>query len=131
MFRTLVMIYQGNLQIFVPWVAALLILEMLIDAVCFVSCVRWWISNDKRKSKFPLRMGAAVIIVHAVRVIIYVLGRTGPWINFDVRPEFRALHHTRWSWESVCFAGFMSALSVIVLLFIVLLKRHSKKRVNN
>jgi hypothetical protein len=76
-------------------------------------------------------MTAAVIIVHAVRVLIYVMGRAGPWINFDVRPENRALHHTRWTWEGVYFAGSMSAFSVIVLLFIVLMKRHSKKRVNN
>ena len=76
-------------------------------------------------------MTAAVIIVHAVRVLIYVMGRVGPWINFDVRPEFRALHHTRWSWESVYFAGFMSALSVVVLLFILLMKRRLKKKVRN
>jgi hypothetical protein len=126
LFRTIVMIFEGSLEFFVLWVAALLIFELLIDAGCLFSSVIWWISNKKSKSVLPLRLAAAVIIVHAVRVFIYVLGRLEPLYNFDVRPEFRALHHTRWSWESVYFAGIMSALSIIVLLIIWLIKNRKK-----
>jgi hypothetical protein len=126
-FRTIVMIYQGSLEIFVLWVAALLILELMIDAGCLFSSVIWWISNKKRKSILPLRLAAAVIIVHAVRVLIYVLGRLETLYNFDVRPEYRVVHHTRWSWEGVYFAGIMSGLSVIVLLIIWVIMKRAKK----
>ena len=130
LFRTIVMMSQGYLEIFVFWVALLLILEFLIDTGCLLSCAWWLVSEDRKASKLALRITAAVIIVHAVRVLIYVMGRAGPWINFDVRPEYRLLQHTRWSWERVYFAGILSALSLIILLLIWIYKRKRKTHEN-
>ena len=68
----------------------------MLDLSCLLSSIFWWIKNDKSKARLPLRLGAAAAILHALRVIIFVLGRVGPWIDFDVRPEHRALHDARW-----------------------------------
>jgi hypothetical protein len=130
LFRTIMMMNQGYLEIFVLWVALLLILEFLVDAACLLSCIRWLVSQDRLASQLALRMTAAVIIVHAIRVILFVMGRVSPWINFDVRPEYRVLHHTRWSWEGVYFAGIMSALSLIILLLLWIYKRKRKTHEN-
>ncbi len=124
--RTIMLIAQGSLSVFVLWVSILLIAESLIDLSCLLSSVSWWISNDKKKASKPLRFAAAVIIAHAVRVLIFVLGRVGPWIDFDVNLEYRALHYTRWSWGGVYFAAIMSVLSVFVLIVIWRLRRRAK-----
>jgi hypothetical protein len=118
---------QGALEVYVLWVSVLLIAEMLLDAACLLSSIRWWITNDKNKDRIPLRLCAAVVILHAVRVLIFVLGRTGPWIDFDVRPVHRALHATRWSWAGVYFAAIMSFLSVIAVLIIWTFRRRRHK----
>jgi hypothetical protein len=98
LFRTIRMLSQGALEVLVLWVSILLIAELLIDLGCLLSAVRWWITNDKRNERISLRLGAIATILHAVRVLIFVLGRVGPWIDFDVRPEQRVLQYTRWSW---------------------------------
>jgi len=113
--------------VLVLWVFILLIAELLIDVGCLLTSVNWWISNDESKSSIPLRFGAAAVLLHAVRVLIFVLGRIGPWINFDVRTEQRALHFTRWSWFGVYFAASMSVLSVIGVIIIWRLRRRIKK----
>ena len=127
-FRTIMLIAQGNLSVFFFWVSILLIAELFIDLGCVLSSITWWISNDKNKASIPLKFAAAVIIVHAVRVLIFVIGRVGPWINFDVRPEYRTLHDARWSWFGVYFAAVMSFLSIIVLIVIWRLRRCAKSR---
>jgi hypothetical protein len=129
--RTIVMLSQGALDVLVLWVSALLIAEMLLDASCLLSSIRWWITNDKNSDRIPLRLGAAAAILHAVRVLIFVLGRIGPWIDFDVRPVHRALHATRWSWGEVYFAAIMSVLGVIGVLIIWTFRRRAKKRSQN
>lgn len=128
LFRTIMMLSQGALEVLVLWVSALLIAEMLLDAACLLSSIRWWITNDKNNDRIPLRLGAAAAILHAVRVLIFVLGRIGPWIDFDVRPVHRALHAARWSWEGLYFAAIMSVLGVIGVLIIWTFRRRSKKR---
>ncbi len=128
LFRTIMMLSQGSLNVFVSWVSILLIAEFLIDLGCLSSSTFWWISNDKNKASIPLRFAAAVIIVHAMRVLVFVLGRVGPWVDFDVRPEHRALHNTRWSWTGVYFAAIMSVLSICVLIIVWRLRRRARKK---
>lgn len=113
LFRTIVMLTDGSLAVQMPWVSALLALECLIDAGVFASAVWWWIGATTARAAWPLRLTSAAIIAHAVRVAIYVLGRTGPWHDFDLRPAHRAADAPQWQW--VIFAAAMSAASLIVL----------------
>ncbi len=131
LFRTIMLVSQGSLDVYVLWVSILLIGEMLIDLACLVSSIFWWINDDENRASTPLRLTAAVIIVHAVRVLIFVLGRVGPWIDLDVRPEHRALHSTRWTWAGVYFAAIMSVLSILGLIIVWRIRRRKKKEINN
>lgn len=106
------------MEILVPWAGVLLISEMLIDLLCLIGSVRWFVTNDEHKASFPVRLAVAMIFLHAVRVLVFVLGRVGPWFDFDVRPEYRVLHAERWSWEGVYFSAVMAGLSVIVVITI-------------
>lgn len=128
LFRTIMLLAQGSLNVFVLWVSTLLVGELLVDLACFVSSIFWWISDDEDRAGTPLRLTAAVIIVHALRVLIFVLGRVGPWIDLDVRPEYRALHDTRWSWAGVYFAAIMSVLSIVGLIIVWRLRRRARRR---
>ena len=127
LFHTIMMLSQGALGVLVFWVSALLIMELLLDAACLLSSMRWWIGNDKNYADIPLRLGAAAAILHAVRVLVFVLGRIGPWIDFDVRPVQRALHPTRWNWGELYFAAVMSVLGLIGVLVIWTFRRRAKK----
>lgn len=131
LFRTIKMVADGSLGVLVWWVSVLLVTELLLDAGCLFSSISWWKSNDATKARTPLRFAASVVILHFVRVYIFVLGRVGPWLDFDVRPEHRALHATRWSWGGVYFAAIISFLSVIGLLIIWLLRRRAKIKMDN
>lgn len=128
LFRTISMISQGSLDVLVPWVSALLIAELALDAGCLFTSIKWWIANHESKASVPLRFGAAAAILHAVRVLIFVMGRVGPWINFDVHPEHRGLHATRWSWDGVYFAAIMSVLGVIGVVIFWQLRRRAKRK---
>ena len=121
------MLSEGALIYLVLWVSVLLITELLIDASCLLSSVYWWITNDANNARMPLCIGAAAAILHAFRVLIFVIGRTGPWIDFDVRPEQRALHSTRWSLIGVYFAAIMSVLGIIGVIVIWRIRRRSLK----
>jgi hypothetical protein len=125
LYRTVTMLSQGAWGILALWVSILLIAEMLVDASCIITSIPWWIANDKNKDSVPLTFGAAVVILHAIRVLVFVLGRTGPWMDFDVRPEQRAMHYTRWTWGEVYFAGTLSVLSVIVVIIIWALRKRA------
>jgi hypothetical protein len=126
--RTLTMVFQGVFDILVLWVFILLIAEMIIDAGCIITSIPWWVKNSSDKDSIPLSFGAAAAIFHAIRVLIFVLGRTGPWIDFDVRPDQRAIHYTRWTWGEVYFAATLSILGVIGVLVIWLLRKRAKRR---
>jgi hypothetical protein len=125
LFRTIMMTVQGYLSILVPWVASTIIIEGALDLATLVFCLRWLKTASPDHASAPLRLTVAVVIVHALRVSIFVLGRAGPWINFDVRPEHHALHHTRWAWTDVYFASTMSVLSIVAVL--VIWRRRRKK----
>ena len=131
LFRTIKMLSEGVLEILVIWVSILLIVELLIDLGCIVTSIPWWIKNDKSKDWIPLRFGAAAAILHAIRVLIFVLGRTGPWIDFDVRPEQREMHFTRWTWGEVYFAATLSVMGVIGVIIIWFFRQRATKKVNN
>lgn len=131
LFRTLTILVQGNLDVLMPWVSILLFAEMLLDLTCLVGSIRWWICNDRSKATLPLRFGAAAAILHAIRVLIFVMGRVGPWIDFDVRPEQRAMHDARWTWTGVHIAAILSVLGIIgVIVIWTLIRRAGKKQTN-
>ncbi len=121
--RTVIMLAQGSLGVLVWWVSILLIVEMLLDAGWLLGAMGWFIANNETWSHTPLRLAAAAIILHAVRVYIFVLSRVGPWMDFDVRPDMRALHHTRWTWSGVWFALIMATLGVIGVIVVWAIRR--------
>jgi hypothetical protein len=127
LFRTVMMLAQGAMTVLVPWVSALLLAECLLDVTTVLGSVRWWVTRAEGHARFPLRTCAAAVILHAVRVLIFVLGRVGPWIDFDVRPEHRALHSARWSWGSVYIAAVLAALGVLGVLIIWKYRRRAHK----
>ena len=130
LFRTIIILAQGNLSVLVWWVSILLIAEMVLDTGWLLGAIGWFITNDERKSRITLRLAAAAIVLHAVRVYIFVLGRVGPWIDFDARPAHRALHHTRWTWGGVWFALIMATLGVIGVIIVWSIRRHRHPRSN-
>ena len=127
LYRTATMIVQGYLGEFVFWVAALLITEFLIDLGCASFSVVWWISNTASKDRIPLRFGAAAAIIHAFRVLIYVVGRIGPRQNFDIKPEYYGSDYTRWEIGWVYFAAIMSILGLVGVVIIWQYRRKARK----
>ena len=128
LFRTITMICDGSLALLVLWVSILLFAEFSVDLACLSSSIYWWISNDENKAGTPLKLGATAAILHAMRVLIFVMGRVGPWIDFDVRPEHRALHSTRWTWFGVYFASVLTVLGLIGVFVIWTLRRRVGRR---
>jgi hypothetical protein len=126
-YRTVTMISQGALNILALWVSILLFIEMLIDIACFLTTIPWWISKDRSRAITPLRLGAAAALFHAFRVLVFVLGRAGPWKNFDVRPEQIEAHTNTWTWAGVYFAAIMSILGVTGVIIIWMLIRRANK----
>jgi len=126
-FRTIVMLTQGAMVWMVPWVAVLLLAESVLDATILLGTVRWWITCDEEHAHFPLRTTAAAVFLHAGRVLIYVLGRVGPWIDFDIRPEHRAIYSSRGSMGWVYFAAIMSILGILGVIVIWRNRRRNKK----
>ena len=103
---------SGSRQVLRRWVIDLAAIELALDIATLGASVRLWVTNAGRHRQLPSRLAAAAIIVHAARVMIFVLGRLRPLKDFDVRPEERAAHDSRWSWGQVCFAAAMSVLGV-------------------
>lgn len=127
LFRTVIMIAQGSMTVLVLWVSGLLVAECVMDVITLLGSVRWWVTRAEGHARLPLRTGAAAAILHVVRVLIFVSGRVGPWMDFDVRPEHRALHATRWSWSWLYFAAAMSILGVLGVLIIWGYRRRSSR----
>lgn len=124
--RTIIMLSNGYAEVFITWVAVLLLIEFLLDLSWLISAIRWWISNTTNKALLPLRLAAVAILVHAVRVVIYVFARVGPWKDFDIKPEYRILKYTRWSWDEIYFASTMSLLGVVGVIVLWRLGKHNK-----
>ncbi len=117
--------FENALNILNSWVIVLLFSESFIDLFCIIFSIRWFISNDNSKDSIPLRLGSAAAVFHAFRVLIYVLGRTGPWVNFDVKPEYRSLYVFNYFW--VLFAAILSILGIIGVVIIWLYRRQNKR----
>ena len=129
LYRTLSMVFaEQAFEILVWWVIALLIAEFLIDLACLLSTIPWLIRGDSFFARWPLRLGATAAILHAIRVLIYVLGRTGPWINFDVKPDQREAYSFDWFW--VYFAAILSILGVAGVIVIWRIIRHRGRTAN-
>jgi hypothetical protein len=127
LFRTTLMIAQGYLGVLLPWVAGLLLVELALDLGCLLGSIRWWVAGDDARARLPVRLGEAAIILHAVRVLIYALGRTAPLLNFDVRPEQRVIIGDQGGWFWVIFASVLSILGLIGVLVIWLLRGRRRK----
>jgi hypothetical protein len=125
--RTIKMMTQDALVWMVSWVAALLIAESLLDATILLGAVRWWMTQAEDHARFPLRATAAAVFLHAVRVLVYALGRLGPWIDFDIRPEHRPVYSSRGSLGWVYFASIMSVLGILGVIIVWRNRRIGKK----
>jgi hypothetical protein len=100
-------------QVLRRWVIGLAAVELALDIATLGASIRWWMTNVRNHRQLPLRLATAAIFLHAVRVMIFVLGRFPPFKDFDVRTEQRAAHHQRWNWAQVSFAAVMSVLGVV------------------
>ena len=112
LYRTIALLAGGASRVLQPWAVALTWLEMAIDVLTIAASARWLVRGSAQHATLALRLGAAATVVHAIRVGIFVLGRTGAWPDFDVRPEARAGHQERWSWTQVVFAATTSVLGI-------------------
>ncbi len=122
LFRTIrMMLVESALEVLVPWVIFLLFAEFLLDLLCLILSIRWMLVGTSNVVILPLRVGAAAAILHAIRVLIYVLGRTGPWLNFDVKPEYHISYIFDWFW--VYFAATFSLLGIIGVIVIWWIRR--------
>lgn len=126
--RTVMLMAEGHLRTYTWWAAGLLGLEFFVDAVAAGAGVAWLVTRRPGHATLALRAVAAMILMHAVRVVVFVLGRTGPWVDFDVRPPYRTEYATTWTWFEVWFAGTGAALSVIVLVLVWRLRIRTSKR---
>jgi hypothetical protein len=128
LFRTILMIAQGYLGILVPWVAILLLVELALDLGCLVGSLRWCVAGNQERAGLPLRLGAAATVLHALRVLVYALGRTALLRDFDVRPERRTGIGDQGGWFWVYFASVLSILGLVGVLVIWLLRRQAQKK---
>lgn len=129
LYRTIAMLAEGILKTHMPWVSALLFAELLLDLGCLIGSIRWCVANDRDKARLPLRFGAAAAILHAIRVLVFVIGRAGPWVDFDIRPEYRNTQEIHWTWTGVYLAAVLSVLGIIgVIILWILIRKARKKR---
>ena len=128
LFRTIRLLTVENGWELANWVIVLTFVEMIIDISCIIYSLKWLVSNSNRSKSRALRLGAAAALVHAFRVLIYALGRTATFHNFDVKPQFRTTHHVDMLW--VYFAATLSVLGIlgVIIIWIVIQKhRHDRK----
>lgn len=69
-----------------------LFFETTVIILALATLVVRFLDPGARRTTAVFWVTAALVVVHAFRVAVFALGRTGPWIDFDVRPEFRATH---------------------------------------
>ena len=125
LFRTIrLLTVENGWETLSVWVIALTFIEMLMDVFCIVYSCHWLIADSSKSQKRSLRLGASAAIFHAFRVLIYVIGRTSPWINFDVKPQFRSTHDVDMFW--VYFAAILSIAGILGVI-LIWLRIKSKK----
>jgi hypothetical protein len=116
--RAITLLVQDAPSQWVPWVGVSLYVESAAIVIALVSIVRWFITPDDRHTSTAFRATAALVVVHAFRVAVFALGRTGPWVDFDVRPEYRADHGDTWTWGEVYFASGAALASLIITVMV-------------
>jgi hypothetical protein len=116
--RAFTMMVDGYLGIYVPWAAILLALEFLIDATWLASAIAWFFKDNKANEKNTFNLAAASILLHAFRVMIFVLARIGPLTNFDIKETYHATHYARWDWTGIFLAATLSLMGVVGVLVV-------------
>ncbi|NND16372.1 MAG: hypothetical protein HKN89_08615 [Eudoraea sp.] len=126
-FRTLRMVtVEQAFDILIDWVYVLLIMEFMIDAACFMAAMRWFVLSKWKYASTALKLGATAALLHAFRVLIYVLGRTGPFENFDVKPEYRETYTFDWFW-----VYFAAAFSIVAVIMVFVVRYFRRKQVRS
>ncbi len=127
LYRTIWLTAHGYLEKYVWWVSVLLAAEMLVDLSCLVAAIHWWIrSGNISARRLTLRLTTAIVFLHALRVAIFVVGCIGPWIAWDVRPEYRAAHDAGWTWTGFWIASTGAAVSLLVVLVVWIIIRRKR-----
>jgi len=126
LYRTIALLVAGAGQVLKRWVVGLTLAEMLVDVITIVKSACWWLTRHPRHARAAMRAGAVATALHAVRVAVFVLGRTGPWKDFDVRPDKRADHDERWTWAQVVLAGVLSVMGLGGVVVIRRTRRHPR-----
>ena len=127
-FRTIrLLFFENGLHSLMLWVIILTFIEMIIDLSCIFFSLKWFFKNNGKDVIISLKLAASAAIFHAFRVLIYVLGRVGPWQDFDLKPELRANHTANMFW--VIFAAVLS-ISGVAGVFIIrfILKKKKTQR---
>lgn len=127
LFRTIKLaFFENGLETLIFIVASTIFIEMISDVVCLCYSIRWFAKSDSAYSSVPLRAGALSTIIHLIRVIIFVLGRTPFLMNFDIKPEYQSSSTMDPFW--VFFALILSILGLIGVGCIYwMIKKHRKK----
>ncbi|TNE53120.1 MAG: hypothetical protein EP344_15070 [Bacteroidetes bacterium] len=128
LFRTIrLLTIENGWEILSDWVIVLTFIEMAIDILCITISTQWLLANSARSKSLALGFGAAAAIFHAFRVLIYVLGRTQAFNNFDVKPAFRSTHNVDMFW--VYFAAVLSVMGILgVIIIWTAIKRSNKTK---
>ena len=127
-YRTIWLTAHGYLVKYTWWVAFLLVAEMLVDFACLLSIVRWLIYiGSMNARRLALRMTVAVVLLHALRVAIFVIGCVGPWIAWDLRPEYRVDHASGWTWTGFWIASTGAAASLLAVVAVWIVMRPKRR----
>lgn len=124
LFRTIrLLTVENGWNVLANWVIILTFIEMVIDALCIIYSIHWLASDSLKSKSHSLRFGAMAAIFHAFRVLIYALGRTNLFTNFDVKTQFRSTHNVEMFW-----VYFASLLSILGILGVIIIWRIIKKK---
>lgn len=126
--RAVTLLAQDAPSQWVPWVGVSLYVETVAIVIALAAIARWFVNPDDRHTATAFWATAVLVVVHAFRVAVFALGRTGPWVDFDVRPEFRADHGDTWTWGEVYFASGAASLSLIITIVVWRQRRRPSDR---
>ena len=112
LFRTVrLLFFEDGLIILALWTKILTIIEMIVDILCIFFSFEWLRKSEVKFKIVSFRLCEIATLFHGFRVLIYILGRIGPWKDFDKTPEFRLQGTTNTFW--LYFAGILSVVGVI------------------
>jgi hypothetical protein len=114
-YRAVYLIGAGHAARYVVWLQVLTWVELLLAVSISIVALVWLVSGARAWCGLTLRLTAAIILLHAFRVAIFVIGRIGPLIDVDLRPEERPLDPASWDWSHIWIAGGLTVASLLVL----------------